>query len=109
MLGVLSYQCNGAKYPCGMPFSGGILTTSRLDNRGGLADSSKALAVAPALMMQRLARSKGLRSGRASCFQPDSLLDTMRLQSNCMVVVQVKRSPVSGARPGYAEDLNTYH
>jgi len=33
VLWVPSYQCNGTKLPCGMPCSGGVLVTSRLDKR----------------------------------------------------------------------------
>jgi len=65
----------------------------------------KQSAGAADLMMQHLARSRGLKSCRARCFQPDSFLDTMRLYMLYMAVVQVKGALVSNpigcrARPG---------
>jgi len=54
-------------------------------------------AAAVDLMMQQPARSKGLGPAECVVFNQIHFLDSMRLQGDCLAVMQVKGSPVNRA------------
>jgi hypothetical protein len=91
-----------------MLFSEGILVTSRLNMRKGLADSFKANAAEADMMMQQLWQIERTVHCRASFFQPDSFLCTIRLHDHMNGCRGSKGFSNVRGTPGFAIHLSTY-